>query len=139
MTCVITRPTRASVQIRPVKPAASGPASSTVATSANPSSDTRRRAPGGPAERNESAPPSTHARCHVDTACGDTPDRRALARDLLQAVLLWLHAGAKADLGRVVGRLDAEFDRRTVPRPGLIGPDSPWGVNGPWRDQLAVE
>ncbi|UGQ14685.1 hypothetical protein LO772_14530 [Yinghuangia sp. ASG 101] len=62
-----------------------------------------------------------------------------LARDLLQAVLLWLPAGGRADLGRVVARLDAEFDRRAVPCPGLVTPDSPWGVDGPWRDQLMTE
>lgn len=62
-----------------------------------------------------------------------------LARDLLQAVLLWLPGGAKADLGQLVARLDAEFDRRTEPRPELLTPGSPWGVDGPWRDRLMLE
>ncbi|MFF3115467.1 hypothetical protein ACFVSN_40580 [Kitasatospora sp. NPDC057904] len=59
-----------------------------------------------------------------------------LARDLLQAVLLWLPVGARVDLGRLVARLDAEFDRRTVLRPELLMADSPWGVEGSWRSRL---
>lgn len=37
-----------------------------------------------------------------------------VARDRLEDVLLWLPRGARADLGRLVARLDAEFDRRAV-------------------------
>ncbi|WP_436788602.1 hypothetical protein [Yinghuangia sp. YIM S10712] len=37
------------------------------------------------------------------------------ARDRLDEALIRLPAGARADLGRVVARLDAEFERRTVP------------------------
>ncbi|MFF7177519.1 hypothetical protein [Streptomyces sp. NPDC008121] len=59
-----------------------------------------------------------------------------LARDLLQAVLLWLPHGARADLGRVIARLDAEFDRRSVLRPKLTIPVSFLGVEGWWRNRL---
>lgn len=56
-----------------------------------------------------------------------------LARDLLEVVLLWLHRGARIDLGRVVAVLDADFDRRTEPRPWLRLPPAPWGADGRWR------
>ncbi|MFJ4188428.1 hypothetical protein [Kitasatospora sp. NPDC089509] len=61
-----------------------------------------------------------------------------LARDPLEAVLRWLPAGARADLGRVVARLDEEFDRRSVPHPGLRMALPPWGVDGWWRRRLEL-
>ncbi|MDI3405102.1 hypothetical protein [Streptomyces cavernicola] len=56
-----------------------------------------------------------------------------MARDLLEDVLLWLPRGARADLGRIVAGLDAEFDRRVVSLGShlvLATPLSTWGY---WR------
>jgi hypothetical protein len=40
------------------------------------------------------------------------------ARDDLEEVLRRLPSGARADLGRLVHRIDEEFERRTLPDPG---------------------
>jgi hypothetical protein len=40
------------------------------------------------------------------------------ARDDLEAVMRCLPSGARADLGRLVQRIDEEFERRTLPDPG---------------------
>ncbi|GGS72751.1 hypothetical protein GCM10010222_11950 [Streptomyces tanashiensis] len=59
-----------------------------------------------------------------------------VARDRLEDVLLWLPQGARADLGRLVAGLDAEFDRRTVPLSPHLTPARPWGACGWWRRRL---
>lgn len=59
-----------------------------------------------------------------------------VARDLLEDVLLWLPHGARTDLGGLVARLDAEFDRRTVPLSPHLVLASPWGACGWWRRRL---
>ncbi|MFD5163549.1 hypothetical protein ACFWMJ_36795 [Streptomyces hawaiiensis] len=42
-------------------------------------------------------------------------------RDDLEVALRYLPGGARADLGRLVARIDAEFERRTLPNPGRVG------------------
>jgi hypothetical protein len=51
------------------------------------------------------------------------------ARDDLDAVLRRLPSGARTDLGRLVQRIDAEFERRTLPDPG---PASQWTAGRWW-------
>ncbi|TDC25420.1 hypothetical protein E1265_07125 [Streptomyces sp. 8K308] len=51
------------------------------------------------------------------------------ARDDLEEVLRRLPVGARADLGRLVGRIDAEYERRTLPDPG---PQSEWTAGRWW-------
>ncbi|MEU9917872.1 hypothetical protein [Streptomyces sp. NPDC051001] len=50
-------------------------------------------------------------------------------RDDLEVALLYLPAGARADLGRLVERIDVEFERRTVPDPGWM---SEWTAGRWW-------
>ncbi|MGW0291032.1 hypothetical protein [Streptomyces tuirus] len=50
-------------------------------------------------------------------------------RDDLAEVLRYLPGGARADLGRLVARIDAEFERRTLPDPG---PASEWTAGRWW-------
>ncbi|MFC8230341.1 hypothetical protein [Streptomyces sp. NPDC057287] len=59
-----------------------------------------------------------------------------VARDLLEDVLQWLPRGARDDFGRIVGTLDAEFDRRTVPLSPHLTLASPWGAWGWWRQRF---
>ncbi|MFE0192954.1 hypothetical protein [Streptomyces sp. NPDC058989] len=42
------------------------------------------------------------------------------ARDDLEQAMLHLPAGAKRDLGRLITRLDEEFERRTLPEPHSV-------------------
>ncbi|MFD5326875.1 hypothetical protein [Streptomyces sp. NPDC127092] len=42
------------------------------------------------------------------------------ARDDLERAMLHLPPGAKRDLGRLITRIDAEFERRTLPEPNNI-------------------
>ncbi|MFD4754348.1 hypothetical protein [Streptomyces sp. NPDC058426] len=42
------------------------------------------------------------------------------ARDDLEEVMLHLPHGARRDLGRLVARIDDEFERRTLPDPGPV-------------------
>ncbi|MEU0007228.1 hypothetical protein ABZ079_23850 [Streptomyces sp. NPDC006314] len=42
------------------------------------------------------------------------------ARDTLEEALRRLPSGARRDLRRLVGRMDAEFERRTLPDPGRM-------------------
>ncbi|WP_053800239.1 hypothetical protein [Streptomyces rimosus] len=42
------------------------------------------------------------------------------ARDDLEEVLRHLPRGARADLGRLVARIDTEYERRTLPDPGWV-------------------
>lgn len=42
------------------------------------------------------------------------------ARDDLEVALRHLPRGAREDLGRLVERVDAEFERRTLPNPGWV-------------------
>jgi hypothetical protein len=53
----------------------------------------------------------------------------AAARDDLEEVLRRLPAGARADLGRLVRRIDAEYERRTLPDPHVR---SGWGADRWW-------
>jgi hypothetical protein len=56
-----------------------------------------------------------------------------VARDRLEDVLLWLPRGARTDLGRLVARLDTEFDRRAVSPSSHLMPATPFGACGYWR------
>ncbi|MGW3989868.1 hypothetical protein [Streptomyces sp. NPDC004830] len=56
-----------------------------------------------------------------------------VARDRLEDVLLWLPLGARADLGRLVARLDAEFDGRAGPLGTHLVLSEPFGACGHWR------
>lgn len=51
------------------------------------------------------------------------------ARDVLDEAMRWLPPGARADLGRLVERIDREFERRTLPDPG---PFSDWAAGRWW-------
>lgn len=51
------------------------------------------------------------------------------ARDDLDLVLKRLPPGARADLGRLVQRIDEEFERRTLPDPGRM---SRWTAGRWW-------
>ncbi|MFE0641166.1 hypothetical protein ACFW2Y_06080 [Streptomyces sp. NPDC058877] len=42
------------------------------------------------------------------------------ARDDLEQAVLRLPSGAQRDLGRLIARIDAEFERRTLPEPHHI-------------------
>lgn len=42
------------------------------------------------------------------------------ARDDLERAMLHLPLGAKRDLGRLITRIDEEFERRTLPEPNYI-------------------
>ncbi|MEU0167261.1 hypothetical protein ABZ214_17615 [Streptomyces iakyrus] len=50
-------------------------------------------------------------------------------RDDLEEVLRHLPTGARADLGRLVERIDTEFERRTLPNPGWV---SEWTAGRWW-------
>ncbi|MFD0369636.1 hypothetical protein [Streptomyces sp. NPDC127114] len=56
-----------------------------------------------------------------------------VARDRLEDVLLWLPGGARTDLGRLVARLDAEFDRRAVSLGSHLRLATPFSAYGYWR------
>lgn len=51
------------------------------------------------------------------------------ARDELELALRYLPAGARSDLRRRLARIDAEFERRTLPEPNVIGT---WRGAQPW-------
>jgi hypothetical protein len=51
------------------------------------------------------------------------------ARDDLAVALRYLPRGARADLGRLVERIDVEFERRTLPNPGRV---SEWTAGRWW-------
>ncbi|MEU6702129.1 hypothetical protein [Streptomyces wuyuanensis] len=51
------------------------------------------------------------------------------ARDDLDEVMRYLPKGASADLGRLITRMDAEFERRTLPDPGQM---SEWTAGRWW-------
>jgi hypothetical protein len=50
-------------------------------------------------------------------------------RDDLEVALLHLPSGARSDLGRLVERIDVEFERRTLPDPGWV---SEWAAGRGW-------
>ncbi|MFF3934837.1 hypothetical protein ACFYZV_01530 [Streptomyces phaeofaciens] len=50
-------------------------------------------------------------------------------RDDLEEALRHLPRGARADLGRLVERIDVEFERRTLPNPGWV---SEWTAGRWW-------
>ncbi|MFD8013551.1 hypothetical protein [Streptomyces sp. NPDC058955] len=50
------------------------------------------------------------------------------ARANLEEVMLHLPYGARRDLGRLIARIDDEFERRTLPDPGPVGE----GKEGGW-------
>ncbi|MFE2531287.1 hypothetical protein [Streptomyces sp. NPDC059371] len=53
------------------------------------------------------------------TGSGESPGiENEDGRDDLEVALRHLPRGARADLGRLVERIDAEFERRTLPDPG---------------------
>lgn len=56
-----------------------------------------------------------------------------VARDRLEDVLLWLPRGARADLGRLLAGLDAEFDRRAVSLSSHLMLATPFSACGYWR------
>ncbi|KAB7847266.1 hypothetical protein [Streptomyces mobaraensis] len=51
------------------------------------------------------------------------------ARDTLEEAMRHLPRGARHDLGRLVRRIDAEFERRTLPNPGRM---SEWTAGRWW-------
>jgi hypothetical protein len=53
------------------------------------------------------------------------------ARDLLQQVLWALPPGAGRDLRRLIAKLDADFERRTLPDPWYAGETRDW-----WHHRL---
>jgi hypothetical protein len=55
------------------------------------------------------------------------------ARDDLEEVLRRLPAGARRDLGRFVQRIDAEFERRTLPDPRPVGD---WAADRWWWQRV---
>ncbi|WP_455361478.1 hypothetical protein [Streptomyces sp. SYSU K21746] len=55
------------------------------------------------------------------------------ARDDLEQAMLHLPRGARRDLGRLIARIDDEFERRTLPDPG---PASDWMVGGWWWSRI---
>ncbi len=59
-----------------------------------------------------------------------------VARDRLEDMLLWLPRGARADLDRLVFRLNIEFDRRAVPLSPHLLLAASWGECGSWRRRL---
>jgi hypothetical protein len=69
---------------------------------------------------------------YLDASVFSTPGL-ADARDELDEVLRRLPAGARRDLGRLVARIDAEFERRTLPDPG---PVSDWAVGRWWWQRI---
>ena len=55
------------------------------------------------------------------------------ARDDLADIMRLLPSGARRDLGRLVERIDAEFERRTLPNPG---PVSDWAAGRWWWHRI---
>ncbi|KOX28606.1 hypothetical protein ADL06_13510 [Streptomyces sp. NRRL F-6491] len=55
------------------------------------------------------------------------------ARENLAEVMLHLPHGARRDLGRLIARIDDEFERRTLPDPG---PVSDWTEGGWWWSRI---
>jgi hypothetical protein len=56
---------------------------------------------------------------YLDTSAFDSPGLGD-ARDDLEWAMRHLPPGAQRDLGRVLTRIDAEIERRTLPDPNLI-------------------
>ncbi|MFB7498708.1 hypothetical protein ACFC09_29175 [Streptomyces sp. NPDC056161] len=54
------------------------------------------------------------------------------ARDDLEQAMRLLPAGAKRDLGRLVTRIDEEFERRTLPEPN----NAEWAMTGWWWTRM---
>ncbi|MFD9601827.1 hypothetical protein [Streptomyces sp. NPDC057557] len=54
------------------------------------------------------------------------------ARDDLEWAMLHLPPGAKRDLGRLITRIDEEFERRTLPEPNNIE----WAMMGWWWTRM---
>ncbi|GAA3905760.1 hypothetical protein GCM10022207_88910 [Streptomyces lannensis] len=54
------------------------------------------------------------------------------ARDDLEWAMLHLPPGAKRDLGRLITRIDEEFERRTLPEPNNIE----WAMSGWWWTRM---
>lgn len=55
------------------------------------------------------------------------------ARDDLEEVMLRLPRGARRDLGRLIGRIDDEYERRTMPDPGPVGE---WAADRWWWTRI---
>ncbi|MDH6544853.1 hypothetical protein [Streptomyces sp. SPB4] len=55
------------------------------------------------------------------------------ARDDLEEVMLHLPRGARRDLGRLVARIDDEFERRTLPNPWPVNAST---VGGWWWSRI---
>lgn len=72
--------------------------------------------------------PGQYLTCSPSTSLGPED-----ARDDLQTALDLLPSGARRDLVRVIGRLDAEFERRTLPEP--VAP-SGWAVGRWWWQRI---
>lgn len=56
---------------------------------------------------------------YLDASAFDSPGV-ADARDDLEWAMQYLLPGAKRDLGRLITRIDEEFERRTLPEPNYI-------------------
>jgi hypothetical protein len=54
------------------------------------------------------------------------------ARDVLEQALLHLPCGARRDVGRLIARIDAEFERRTLPEPNNVE----LAMFGWWRSRM---
>ncbi|CAG7653150.1 conserved hypothetical protein [Actinacidiphila bryophytorum] len=67
----------------------------------------------------------------TECPCCDTTD----ARDILEDALRRLPPAARAELGRVVARLDEEFLRRTLPDPRAASVSS-WHAAAWWRKRI---
>ncbi|MEU8539350.1 hypothetical protein AB0C52_05000 [Streptomyces sp. NPDC048717] len=69
-----------------------------------------------------------HAGRYLET-CFDVGLEVEAARDTLEEIMRHLPSGARRDLGRLIGRIDEEFERRTLPEPRPAGdwlPDWWW-------------
>lgn len=55
------------------------------------------------------------------------------ARDDLEEAMLYLPRGARRDLGRLIARIDDEFEHRTLPSPG---PVNAFTVGGWWWSRI---
>ncbi|MGW4896175.1 hypothetical protein ACWEQL_28560 [Kitasatospora sp. NPDC004240] len=68
---------------------------------------------------------------YLDASAFDSPGVGD-ARDDLEWAMLYLPPGAKRDLGRLITRIDEEFERRTLPEPNY----SEWATTRWWWTRM---
>ncbi|MFB7905980.1 hypothetical protein ACFXPX_18350 [Kitasatospora sp. NPDC059146] len=68
---------------------------------------------------------------YLDASAFDSPGVGD-ARDDLEWAMLHLPPGAKRDLGRLIARIDEEFERRTLPEPNY----SEWAMTRWWWTRM---